>query len=680
MKELLEKDGWIVYETWSHEFSLKGKSEYFEPDEVNQLWRTLPLNPQSAYKGGKVGLLHYYYAIANVDKSENTIVALDVNSLYPFVLHSKDYPVGTWSSPPIEHGADSKTFNPDANFNSYYLQKGWFGVIMCEVLLLPRPNYVHPLDNYTAEHSLRCFWCSACMDENAKAPVGKRSSYCSHSVEERCIRGNFTTIAIDAVISEGAGIIKAIYGVVHFDKRSREVNRSYITAVNSIKETATKTGATGTRNKAKLLGNGIYGKYGEGDVKKRYYQVNCTDALIKLLENPHLDHTHTYIMPLPHKKVEKVETKEDTNEEVYDILDTKILLTTQPLSAEAKPPGNANIYIAAFTTSYAREVLRKGINTVLSSGGQMLYFDTDSIVAVVPKNKKDELYERLGVDPVTLGAWKDETKDKAPNCGKLAMFASTAPKEYVLVSPRYQPTMEMELMDEYLKQNNLYQDTQEENKALQMILYNNYDPEQRMDVSVRFKGMSLQGRKSTMKMGLYILNAVRGYQSQHRLVINNTLRHNFAEAQVKHIEELVKRATFNPKSAVQGCLTTSVCGDVSIPAYLFGLHLDPLARHISECTKEHINDITTWRRFFFLFSEHADFKAFREEHKYMLQDNLQEEQLIRFITESYGFRIYMLLQEKEKEKKEELDFLQLVLQDEELDGEEKENHNNSNNN
>ena len=111
---------------------------------------------------------------------------MDVTSLYPWVNKTALYPVG---HPEI-------ITNPShCNLDRY------FGI--AHVDILPPPGLFRPVLPVRSGGKLTFPLCAACVGEQQTLPLLERQSSCSHSDEERTLRGTWCTPEIQQALSKG---------------------------------------------------------------------------------------------------------------------------------------------------------------------------------------------------------------------------------------------------------------------------------------------------------------------------------------------------------------------------------------------------------------------------------------------------------------------------------------------
>ena len=129
----------------------------------------------------------------------------DVSRLYPWVNKYMEYPVRF----PIIHT------NPgDQDIHHY------FGIADVDILA---PEFLlHHVLPYRAGGKLTFPLCAACVKEEQQKPWLERTNLCSHTDEERKLRGTWATVELVKAVELGYRILK-IHEVFHFREGDRKV-------------------------------------------------------------------------------------------------------------------------------------------------------------------------------------------------------------------------------------------------------------------------------------------------------------------------------------------------------------------------------------------------------------------------------------------------------------------------
>ncbi|XP_054279042.1 uncharacterized protein LOC128997429 [Macrosteles quadrilineatus] len=153
----------------------------------------------------------------------------------------------------------------------------------------------------------------------------------------------------------------------------------------------------GLRSLAKLMLNSFWGKFGQRENQTKATIVRDPKTLFKMLTSPEID-------------VNKVQI---VNEEV-------LVVSWEYIDEVGEPLQNVNVVVAAYTTAQARLKLYEHLDAL---GGQVLYYDTDSVLYVY----KGGLYRVPTGD--YLGEMTDELAEYGPG-SYIVEFVSGGPKTY----------------------------------------------------------------------------------------------------------------------------------------------------------------------------------------------------------------------------------------------------------
>ena len=364
--QTLRQGGYTVEQMWECEWKkqLADKSSAASTF-VTTLTLADPLQPREAFFGGRTGAVALY-AQANESKEEQ-INYLDVTSLYPWVNKTAKYPIG----------------HPDIITNPEHLDIGeYFGVALVDIL--PPTGLFHPVLPVRSGGKLTFPLCAACVREEQAKPFLERRSSCAHSNEARTLRGTWCTPEIEKAISKGYTLLK-IHEVWHFPTTQEGLFAGYVNTWLKLKQESagwpgwcTDDGKKqqylrqykeregieldpqmvrknpGRKATAKLMLNSFWGKFGELQNKPTTEAVYSPADLYSKLTSPVVEVSHLRFC----------------TEDVLEIVYTKN-------RDDVTPSNKVNIFVAAFTTCWARLKLYSYLDIL---GERVLYYDTDSVI------------------------------------------------------------------------------------------------------------------------------------------------------------------------------------------------------------------------------------------------------------------------------------------------------------
>ena len=427
----LLRAGYNVFQCWECEWDHQVRTNEAVQRFLSSFDLIAPLEPRDAFFGGRTEAVYLH---AKAEDGEE-IRYQDVTSLYPWVNKNCCYPVG---HPQII------TQPTDQSIHSY------FGI--AQVDILPPSGLFHPVLPVRKGGKLTFPLCRSCVEREQAKPMLQRTHYCTHTDTERIIRGTWCTPEIEKAIEKGYILVK-IHEVWNFPESQRKtglfaeyVNKWLKTKQESsgwpsscvnneqkrqyIQEYQEREGIRldisqiaknpGRKPTAKLMLNryllyvffffillfhpshlifffiscSFWGKFGERGNKPTTITIKEPSQLFSLLSDTSKEISTLRLF------------NDDILEAVYTHVDDNATKGTK-----------TNIFIATFTTSYARLKLYESLDTLEQ---QVLYYDTDSVV-----------YKWRPGDPFILsGDFLGEMKNELEPGDVITEFVSGGPKNY----------------------------------------------------------------------------------------------------------------------------------------------------------------------------------------------------------------------------------------------------------
>jgi len=368
----LRAAGFAVEAIWECEWECMKRDP--EVREItNNIHIKSKLNPRDAFRGGRVEPGHLFYNIEN-SRYGLGLQYLDICSLYPSVNCFEDYPVG---HPEIITSNFDKSLKP------------YFGLVQCAVL--PPRNIRSGVLPLHAGNKLMFPLCRTCAET-------RQVQLCRHDVPERLLYGVWVSKELKLAIKKGYEVIE-IFCVHHFSRKSKELFSEYIKTFFKIKlsasarpegesaedfdrfisETEKREGIKlkkeelifnpGLRSIGKLCCNSFWGRLGMRDA---FPTVSLIFDLRKLNE----------ILDDERNEVSAVRIVSENCVAVIQTCRSPDLLTFS---------NNTNIYLAVFTTAYAR---MRHFNLIGFLDSKFFYGDTDSVIAEIHPDESQNL--RIG--------------------------------------------------------------------------------------------------------------------------------------------------------------------------------------------------------------------------------------------------------------------------------------------
>ena len=389
----IKDQGYNLVEVYECEL---GKNTNFKKwAKANDVEIVTPLNPRDAFFGGRTNVTKLKYDFKDNEKGRY----VDFVSLYPTVQYFKTYPVGH----------PTKILNPISYDNK------WFGFIKCKVD--PPDNLYHPVlpvrTHCGKSEKLLFPLCRTCAER-------QQQTRCEHTVDERALTGTWCTNEINKAIEKGYRITR-IYEVWHFEKTTDTLFRDYVKEFMRIKMENSKPPVVGEnctyksiddfkkivkerldielgeikynagmRKIAKLCLNSLWGKFGQ--------RLNLTQT-----------------EPKEFFGVLLADVVDDLN--IQFLTDEMVQMNYNRKNEFVDNHNNTNIFVAAFTTSHAREMLYGVLDKL---GDQVLGYDTNSCWYV----------DRPGGNVIDTGDSLGDLTDELDEGDYIVKWRGTGPKSY----------------------------------------------------------------------------------------------------------------------------------------------------------------------------------------------------------------------------------------------------------
>lgn len=404
--EQLRNAGYTVIEMWECDFEEQKKTNPALQEFLATFELVEPLNPRDSFFGGRTNGVRLYCEAPLEEEDE--IRYADINSLYPYVNKTKTYPVG---HPEI------LVHPTDQNIDSY------FGI--AKVKILPPANLYHPVLPVRIADKLMFPLCTQCVSEQLEKPWLERSEMCFHTEEQRCLYGTWCTPELQKAVEKGYQI-KKIYEVWHFseDQRKTGLFAEYVDKWLKIKQESAgwPRNCTTEEKKAEYIQEysdreGVLldsEKVNKNGGRKQVAKLMLNSFWGKFGEKPNKTQTHTVTSP-----AELYELIDDQGNNIHDIriiTEDVVEVDTTKAEEEIIPSSKTNIFIASFTTAWARLELYSYLDLLKE---QVLYFDTDSII----------YYWKRGLPEIQTGPFLGQMKDELEG-DSIHEFVTGGPKNY----------------------------------------------------------------------------------------------------------------------------------------------------------------------------------------------------------------------------------------------------------
>ena len=404
-KEYIRSLNMKCVDIWEHDFVKLVKSDASVRDFINGLDIQERLNPRDAFFGGRTNATKLLYET----KSDETIEYVDYTSLYPSVQKYGRFPIS----------------NPRIITDNFKSIENYFGI--AKIKILPPRNLYHPVLPYRVNKKLHFPLCHTCV-------TAQNQLTCACTDEKRALLGTWCTPEILKSVSLGYKVIQ-IYEVYHFDETSKYdpqtgeggLFHAYVNLFLKLKQSSSglpswcKTERdvelyieryfenegirldkndirhnSALRSLAKLLLNSFWGKFGQR------------------LNMPHTTFYHE------HDEAKFFQCLSDRTKIVKDfniITDDTISVTWENNSLSVPDNAQTNIFIAAFTTTWARLKLYELLELL---NERVLYYDTDSVIYV----------SRPGQIRPSLGDYLGMLTSELDQFDHITTFVGAGPKQY----------------------------------------------------------------------------------------------------------------------------------------------------------------------------------------------------------------------------------------------------------
>ena len=259
-------------------------------------------------------------------------------------------------------------------------------------------------------------------------PLLERSAQCPHSDDERALEGTWCSPELQVAIELGYRM-DYIYKVWHFEETCEGLFENYVNTWLKIKQEASgwpswvgndvakrhqyiqeyyeREGIRldyhkieknpGLRTLAKMMLNSMWGKFGQRLNKTQVMEFTDPEAFHRFLNSDSID-----------------------VRQVFVVNDNMVEVHFQHFDEDIEVSPNLNVFVASFTTCWARHRLYKALQLL---GKHVLYFDTDSVVYYEDTNDPNQPRPVLGD---YLGEFTNELDDD----DYIVEFVSAGPKNY----------------------------------------------------------------------------------------------------------------------------------------------------------------------------------------------------------------------------------------------------------
>ena len=394
----LKDAGFVVETIWECQWE-KMKKEENVCQEVKTIHIKTRLHPRKGFQGGRTETRLLKYDI-KTSKYGKGLAYDDICSLYPTVNCKDFYPVG----------------HPKIITSNFEHFSKYFGLIQCKVA--PPKNLTNGVLPLHVNGKLMFPLCRTCA-ENQQIEV------CRHSQEERSLYGIWVSEELKQAEENGYKVLQ-IFCVHHFERKSKDLFANYIKTFFKHKLLASERPPEetdeeldkfieevkkfegidlqkedfkfnpGLRSVCKLCCNCFWGRLGMRDV------FTNVDFIREVCE----------FHAIANNSTKEISTVRFVTPHVVAVLSKNKSLDTVNFT------NNTNVYLAVFTTAYARIRL---YNLIKKVEDRFVYCDTDSVFYEISSDGSKNLKTGKFMGDLTSELKKDEV---------ITEFVSGGPKVY----------------------------------------------------------------------------------------------------------------------------------------------------------------------------------------------------------------------------------------------------------
>ena len=404
--QFVRRKGFAVIQIWHCDFQdLSRKNDFYR--EFEQLYlqeSSQPLYVRDAFYGGRTNACRLHYKCDPEEKE--TIRYVDYCSLYPDVNKNSEYP--------IKHPVIRLDCTPDDVRLSRL-----FGIVKCRVL--PPKGLRHPVLPMRINGKLMFALCRVCAKEC--------SPMCTHSDDARSFVGTWCTPELEKAVEIGYEIME-VYEAHHFHERQIGLFAGYIDAFMKLKQQASGWPQEDMSNEAKqryieqcerINGYRLDAEKIENNKgKRKTYKAGANSLWGKTAQNGNMTRSKMCMNADQFWGVVLRDFVEVQSVFVHPVNTSSIEVLYKEEDSYWKEPRNTNVYVAAFTTCWARLKLWSLLQKL---DQDVLYYDTDSVIYI---------HRPLSTPEIPLGQFLGELTDELAPDGSVYIteFVSTGPKSY----------------------------------------------------------------------------------------------------------------------------------------------------------------------------------------------------------------------------------------------------------
>lgn len=346
----------------------------------------LRLRPRDAVRGGFIN--SYALKWNKALHPNERFFCLDINGLYSYCAINFSYVIGKYE---IIIGETLKHIQILSN-KLYYKNQKMYGVIF--LTILPPNNLKFPfLPTKLSNGKTVLTLCLKCSELQMKKS-------CKHSESERSFTSTYTINEIEFALNLGYKIVNIFE--CHFYKRQKKVLNTFVKHLNVLKIQNSNCLVNKTPDEQELYCTFLNDamsldfplslspdniKYNPQNHKLYKLAANALFGKIQQRSN----HPKS-IYASSQTELEELFFEHNTNiDNIVCHNDLICELLVKPDELKLSPNRNANCYIGAQITSFARQVIYEHIQTLEKQNAQIFYVDTDAIYFSLPLSSTNPL-------------------------------------------------------------------------------------------------------------------------------------------------------------------------------------------------------------------------------------------------------------------------------------------------
>lgn len=390
MKELFCANNGIEYiQVWEHEIAeLQGEERLLYDETYRTIVHQSPFKSKLVHRDGLFGGRTEVFKLYHHCHDNEVLEYHDVNGLYPYVLMNGRFPL---MDPEFHYRV-----NDPHNFLFSLDTGGIRKAALCQALVQAPLNLLLPVLPCRIDGKLKFGLCRKCMEDSSRT--------CSHTEQERCISGVWTSMELLLAIDNGYQVLEISSAEVYEVCAGPDTpglpnpHREFVGKCMAAKAYAEKTGNKAGRFLAKLAANTYWGSLAKNADMLTTKFFASIDEFYRFLNS------------------ESVKIKE------LHSLGPQLKMSYRTLHEMIETPRRTSLITAIFVTSYARIILYNYMKKI--GPGRVVYCDTDSVIWL--RQRREEIPFDIGSE---CGHMSDEIDKDYPG-GFIKRFVSLGPKSY----------------------------------------------------------------------------------------------------------------------------------------------------------------------------------------------------------------------------------------------------------